>query len=343
MRQIILLGDPGTKRADYFQRAAAQAGVPFHLWEWEDQRRTGFLRFSEPLEGSFVKIDPPLWGSSDLDELPSYVSGYQQDLIRLAKLSETSGLSFLDHPRAIMDVLDKKECKAQLLRSDIPVTEPLGGAAGGDAERLVGQMGEERVFQVFIKPRYGSGAAGTAAFRYCPGNGQMVLYTCAALEPQTGRLVNTKRLRRYAQREEIFPLLDRILRGEHVVERWYAKDGYEGCSYDLRAVVQDGCVDFLLARLSKGPITNLHLGARPLSVEALGLSADLLDRIADLCKKAMGCYPGLRSAGIDLLLEKGSRHPRVIEMNGQGDLIYQDIQRENRIYRHQVEMMGGSP
>lgn len=340
MRQIILLGDPGTKRADYFQRAAAQAGVPFCLWGWDSRRRTGFSCFSELLGDSFVKIDPPLWGSSHLDELPVYVSGYQRDLMRLAGLSETCGLSFLNHPSAIMDVLDKKGCKERLLQAGIPVTEPLG-AMSGDTERLIGQMREERVFQVFIKPRYGSGAAGTAAFRYCPGNGQAVLYTCAALDPQTGRLVNTKRLRRYVQREGIFPLLDRILGADHVVERWYPKDGCGGYSYDLRAVVQDGRIDFLLARLSKGPITNLHLGARPLSVEALGLSADVLESITELCKKAMDCYPGLRSAGIDLLLEKGSRRPRVIEMNGQGDLIYQDIYQENRIYRHQVEMMGG--
>ena len=42
---------------------------------------------------------------------------------------------------------------------------------------------------------------------------------------------------------------------------------------------------------------------------------------------------------MDILLEKGSLRPRVIEMNGQGDLIYQDIYDKNKIYRHQAEMM----
>ena len=48
---------------------------------------------------------------------------------------------------------------------------------------------------------------------------------------------------------------------------------------------------------------------------------------------------GLGSVGIDILLEKGSLRPRVIEMNGQGDLIYQDIYGENQIYERQGEMM----
>ena len=50
---------------------------------------------------------------------------------------------------------------------------------------------------------------------------------------------------------------------------------------------------------------------------------------------------GISMAGIDLLLEKGTLRPRVIEMNGQGDLIYRDIYGENRIYREQVRILAG--
>ena len=38
-------------------------------------------------------------------------------------------------------------------------------------------------------------------------------------------------------------------------------------------------------------------------------------------------------------LEKESLTPRIIEMNGQGDLIYQDIFNENTIYRRQAELL----
>ena len=53
----------------------------------------------------------------------------------------------------------------------------------------------------------------------------------------------------------------------------------------------------------------------------------------------MECFPGLQSAGIDLLLEKGSLSPRIIEMNAQGDLIYQDLYDQNQIYRRQAVWM----
>ncbi len=95
----------------------------------------------------------------------------------------------------------------------------------------------------------------------------------------------------------------------------------------------------MLARLSKGPITNLHLNNHPLKASELKLPPRVLEEIEELCKKAAGCYGGLRSAGLDILLEKGSLRPRVIEMNSQGDLIYQDIFWENKIYRRQAEMM----
>ena len=113
----------------------------------------------------------------------------------------------------------------------------------------------------------------------------------------------------------------------------------QGFSYDLRAVMQEGKMDFLLARLSKGPITNLHLNNRPLQIEDLRLPESVVCNMISVCQEAMACFEGLRCAGIDILLEKGSLNPRIIEMNGQGDLIYQDIYHENVIYRHQAEIM----
>ena len=98
-------------------------------------------------------------------------------------------------------------------------------------------------------------------------------------------------------------------------------------------------MDFCLARLSKGPITNLHLNNRPLEYDALGLPRQVLSQVLSLCRSAMSCFPSLSCAGIDILLEKGSLRPRIIEMNAQGDLSYQDIYQENRIYLHQAEMM----
>lgn len=337
MSRITLLGDPGTKRAAYFQKAAAEAGVSCCLQAWGQPW--------VPARGQSMKIDPPVWSSCDLGEMAGHIRGYREDLQGLARLGKCYGIHFLNPPETIMELLDKKRCKEKLRQAQIPVTESLKGSETDPAREtahLIGRMMEQHIFQVFIKPRWGSGAAGTAALRIRPGSGEMILYTCAAPDPQTGRLVNTKRLCRFTEKKDVCTLLDGLLKLDHVEERWYAKAGYQGLSYDLRVVMQDGEPDAMLARLSKSPITNLHLNGRPLAAGELGLPQNVMEAVVETSQKAMVCFPGLMSAGIDILLEKGSLRPRVIEMNGQGDLIYQDIYGENKIYRHQVEMMRGS-
>lgn len=197
-------------------------------------------------------------------------------------------------------------------------------------------MREHRLGQVFVKPLRGSGAAGVAALRYSPGNGRLALYTCAALEEDG--IFNTKRMRRMEGREGA-ALLDKLLKLDCVVERWYGKETFQGYCYDLRVIVQGGQIDYILPRLSKGPITNLHLNNRSMEFTDLNLDKRTVERISEVCLKAGECYPRLKSIGMDVLLERGSRSPRVIEMNAQGDLLHRDVYGENRIYRRQIRMM----
>ena len=316
-------------------------------------------------ENVFLKIDPPLWESCWLDELNILAQDYEKKLQWLAELGKKRQITFLNKPEDILALLDKRACKRRLAEAGIPVTEELDGIGRavfpvaetldsvgqavlpvaetldgvGRADLLLDSMERRRIFQVFIKPVCGSGAAGAAAFRWQPRSGRMILYTCAMENPETGRLVNTKRLRRFTDRKQVLSMIGRLLELGCIVERWYAKAEHNGFSYDLRAVVQDGRMDFILARLSSGPITNLHLNNHPLKGNELGLPCHVMEDVEQLCIRAAGCYPELRSVGIDVLLEKGSLRPRIIELNGQGDLIYQDIYDQNRIYLHQAEMM----
>ncbi len=316
-------------------------------------------------ENVFLKIDPPLWESCCLDELNILAQDYEKKLQWLAELGKKRQITFLNKPEDILALLDKRACKRRLAEAGIPVTEELDGIGRavfpvaetldsvgqavlpvaetldgvGRADLLLDSMERRRIFQVFIKPVCGSGAAGAAAFRWQPRSGRMILYTCAMENPETGRLVNTKRLRRFTDRKQVLSMIGRLLELGCIVERWYAKAEHNGLSYDLRAVVQDGRMDFILARLSSGPITNLHLNNHPLKGNELGLPCHVMEDVEQLCIRAAGCYPELRSVGIDVLLEKGSLRPRIIELNGQGDLIYQDIYDQNRIYLHQAEMM----
>lgn len=349
LRQAVLLGNEGTKRTDYFRQAAEQAKLPVLFADWKD-----FGTFQEKLvQGEWiVKIDPPLWDSCSLARLEPLALDYRQKLQELSGLAKYRTVEFLNDPCAIWELLDKRACKRRLQQAGVPVTEMLEGTRDAglakdgwqenariqNTQQLLERMRQTGMHQVFIKPAYGSGAAGVSAFRCQPRTGRMALYTCAMVHPKHG-FVNTKCLRQFHRQQEVIPLLDRILALDCVVERWYAKASFQGHPYDLRAVVLDGRVEFLLGRLSKGPITNLHLNNCPVEAAALGIPERAMEEIAKVCQTSMACFAGLRCAGIDILLEKGSMCPKVIEMNAQGDLIYQDIFQENRIYRRQVQMM----
>ncbi len=362
-RQAVLLGNPGTKRTVYLEWAAKELGLQLHLLSWDQLRgEEGDGGFPPEWERKeiLMKIDPPLWDSCDLGEQNHLAKTYRRQLKALSlkgqMLSlqstlekpifamECRKLAFLNQPEEIGALLDKDGCKRRLMESGLLVTEFFlpGAWRDGkiqDAEALLTAMEERHVYQVFIKPVYGSGAAGVGAFRFQPRTGRMALYTCAQESPSGAGLVNTKQLRCFREPERVWSILNRLLATECVFERWYAKAEHQGWTYDLRAVVQEGRLDFLLARLSEGPVTNLQLNNSPLDVRELRLSSSLLEEVEELCQKAAGLYPGLNSVGIDVLLEKESLKPRIIEMNGQGDLIYQDIYHQNQIYRHQARMM----
>ncbi|MCI8983752.1 MAG: hypothetical protein HFG78_15380 [Hungatella sp.] len=338
MRQVILLGTPGTKRTVYLEKAARSLNVTIKLLDWKegDWRQLLAHRQTGGPGEMLLKIDPPVWDSCCLEDLDRLARSYEKDLKALAGLEKE--VVFFNNPLDMARLLDKRQCKRDLEGSGIPVTRLLGEEIR-DTEHLLEAMERKNMSQVFLKPVQGSGAAGAAAFRYQKKTGHMVLYTCGMEDPNTGRLVNTKRLRRFTNRSQVLSLLERILKLDSIVERWYAKAEYQGFSYDLRAVVQRGQVDFVLARLSRGPITNLHLNNRPLRASNLGLPGPVMEQVEELCLQTASRYRGINSMGLDILLEKGSLRPRIIELNGQGDLIYQDIYSENRIYRHQAEIM----
>lgn len=330
MRGVVLLGAPKTKRTLYFKQAADQAGLPVSLLEWEEWKRN---KVPKLYQKSILKIDPPVWNCCSLNQLKNLSGEYEKDL---KTLDGGPWDRFFNHPQDILELLDKRSCKKRLADAKIPVTEMLEGSFQ-IPEQLLSAMSSRRMHQIFLKPVSGSGAAGVTALRVNPRTGEAAAYTCALPTPKG--LINTKRLRAFYGFKEVLPLLEQLLSLDCVAERWYPKAEYKGFSYDLRAVFQEGRVDFLLARLSKGPVTNLHLNNHPLKADALHLPGPVLESVFSLCRQAAACYPRLSSVGIDLLLEKGSLTPRIIELNGQGDLLYEDIYNDNSIYLHQAAMM----
>lgn len=324
--KILLLGNEN-KRKIFFEQAIAENGIAYEFCDYKDLNT---LCEREDLSSSILKIDPPLTDCVKIEEIARLTAEYRQ---QLEKLSGLAVKEYFNTPQSILTLLDKRKCKQTLMGHGLPVTK-MYETKISDAEELLTFMAEERIPQLFIKPLTGSGAAGVTALRFSKARGRIVLYSCARLD--RGVLVNTKRLQKIED-AKARELLDALLLSDCILEKWHAKSSYQGYRYDIRVVVQNGCVSYILPRLSKGPVTNLHLNNHAEYYENLGLAPELTGEIYAICKKAVGCFEGLTGAGIDVLIERG--RPYIIEMNAQGDLIYQDIYNANRIYTDQVRIM----
>lgn len=327
---VKLIGKQQTRRTEYFLKAAEELQIPVTFVDWDDVGQTDF-------QGDVVKIDPFAYETANLFEMNGQIEKFRAQMKRLLK----SSCRFLNPPSGIERVLNKRICKDILQKNHIPVTEMFSEPVH-TVKELEEVMKKHRVFSVFIKPVFCSGAAGVIAFRLIPewrtaGRAKMTAYTSCLLQGE--ELVNTKRLRRMEEPHEIYALLEAVLSLGAVVERWHPKASFAGKSYDLRVVWQFGKMEFIVARQSRGPVTNLHLNNGALEFGRLGLSEKVRAEIEEVCGRTMDCFPELQMAGIDVLLEKDSLRPCVIEVNGQGDLMYQDIFHENRIYKHQIEWM----
>lgn len=336
--KITLLGYAGTKRTEYFFKAAHALGITI---EFKELPQFGNAALSVEMmdftdfDNRMVKIDPPRYTSYYVDDLSESIQAYER---YLGSLQSRVGLTFLNQPEGILQLLDKLACKKLLRAADVSVT-PLVAERLDDYLTLKEILHKQQNPAVFIKLNKGSGACGVIAYRFNRKRGQAVAYT--SLDVIDGLLVNTKKLKRFTKEKGIQAMIDQLCRQEVLVERWIPKLKYQNAGCDLRVVYQFGRMAYRIARQSSsGPITNLHLNNEALAVEALGLSEETAGAVTSLCAKAMECYQGKVScAGIDILLEKGSMKPYIIEMNGQGDLLHQDIYQENSIYKMQLREM----
>lgn len=331
--RLILIGDENSKRTDYLKKAADEFHIPVEVIGWDTLNRGFSIKESinEP-KHTAVKIDPPAYQTVHLSDMQCLLQGYKKALEKLAE----ADCQFLNAPQAVWQLLDKKDTKICLQNHKLPVTQ-MFTERSRTPEALLEQMRQRRCFSVFIKPRYFSGAAGVAAFRIHPIHKDMILYTSCRREHT--ELINTKKLCKLTDHREIMEILRHLLALGCIIERWHPKADYRGKSYDLRVVYQFGHIAHMVVRRSDGPITNLHLNNQALDVKSLGLDYECIHNIEKVCHDAVSCFPKLQMAGIDILLEKDTLRPLIIEMNGQGDLIYQDIYGKNNIYREQVRQL----
>lgn len=229
--------------------------------------------------------------------------------------------ALMNHPDDIAAMFDKRVCSHRMRVSGVPVPAELGPI--GSYEELVSAMRRERCARVFVKLAHGSSASGVVAYQV--SGTQQLATTTVEMVRIDGKLqlYNSRRLCTYRDPRDIADLIDALCRHCIHVEQWLPKAGIEDRTFDLRVVVIGGRVRHVVVRLSRGPMTNLHLlnarGDCDAVVERMGIEA--WDSAQQSCLQAMACFPQSLYGGIDLLVSPGYRRHAVLEINAFGDLL----------------------
>jgi hypothetical protein len=228
---------------------------------------------------------------------------------------------WMNSPAEIALMFDKIACHQALSSRGSPVAPGL--SAINSFDELGERMKAQNWRRVFVKLAHGSSASGVVAYQTDGRRHQATTTVETARQNGELRLYNSRRIRVYRDWREIAELIDALCRHRVHVEQWLPKAGFDNRTFDLRVVVIAGRACHTVARLSRSPMTNLHLlnerGDEDAVRERVGRAA--WDAALRNCELAMECFPGSMYAGIDLLFTPDYRRQVVIEVNAFGDLL----------------------
>ena len=302
--QIIVVSNSLSKRIEYFIEAGKHLQVEVRFMTYGE-----LFNCLPQLRQAVIKLEPCVSDETNFLKYALLNQAYKETLQRLGEIRLSDDVCFLNTPHALLRALDKKETKQVLMDRGLKVTPMLPSPRSFDELReLLTGCGRG----CFLKPRYGSGAGGVMAIRYQPNRNKWVVYT--TLQQVDGVIHNTKRINRLSTEKEMIPLAEAVMQTEAILEEWIPKEQLQGENYDLRVVCRESEIDYIVVRCSKGSITNLHLNNKE-AVQSLDL----------------------QYAGVDVLIERGTDIPYIIEVNGQGDHVYQDMFAHNSIYIQQIK------
>lgn len=355
---VVIVGNPESRRIALFQDALASVGLPRATIVPYLDLIAGRVRLERLIrEGSVLRVESPgqdfeverailaLGADVDDEERSSRISRSAAERLDFDKgriwsprqwyLGFREVLRLIDRQRAacpphlttsptkaIEVMFDKVACHDHLTLAGIACPRGLGRVRSHDELRR--RMTEAGIGRVFVKLAHGSSASGVVAFA-ADGRRQLAITTVEAVRDAGElRLYNSRVIRRVDDDGEVAELIDALARERVHVERWVPKAGIDGHAFDLRVVVIAGRPEHIVVRMSRGPITNLHLGNRRGDRETVQarMSPVAWRSAMDSCARAAATFPGCLHAGVDLLIAPGFRRHAVLEVNAFGDLLH---------------------
>jgi hypothetical protein len=227
----------------------------------------------------------------------------------------------MNPPADIQVMFDKPTCHALFEALDVPCPPGLGTPRGYDDLRE--RMARAGMRRVFVKLAHGSSASGVVALE-TDGRRVQATTTVEAVDDGGGlRLYNTRAVRRLTDERLVAAVTDALCKERAHAEQWVPKASLAGGAFDLRVVVIGGRAMHAVARVSRSPMTNLHLRNRradPGLVRSR-MVPDAWDSVLRSCERAAGIVPDSLYAGVDVGIAPGFRRHAVLEINAFGDLL----------------------
>ncbi|WP_193317811.1 MULTISPECIES: STM4014 family protein [Streptomyces] len=325
--RLAVVGNPENRRVTHFLRAAEAAGYDRpRVVPWALVLREGGHAFADD---EVVRLDSP-GENAEVDRLlrgldePTRVEGSAVWYARLlAAVRSLRGGLRLDDPDELAVLFDKRLTHSRLAEAGVRVPpSPTSGAARAvrgwdDVLAAARELGAARFF---VKPAHGSSGSGVLAVETTAA-GRVRATTPVEVAPD-GRLHNTLRPRRLTEERAVAAVVDALAPDGLHIEQWVPKASLGGRATDLRVVVVAGRATHAVARTSRLPLTNLHLGGARGELAAVRERAG--ERWAEalaVCERAAARFPGTLCVGVDLLPAAGWRRFLVGEVNAFGDLL----------------------
>lgn len=257
---------------------------------------------------------------------PQWYAGWRQTLFWISHECGEQALCLMNSALEIATLFDKHATRSVLAEAGIPIPPDAGICDGFD--HLIARMDEKRWDRVFLKPCYGSSAAGVMAISRAKG-GRWQAVTSAKVDTSTGspRILNSKRPLRLNDPEEIRRTVDLVCSQQALVERWFPKASVGGRVFDLRILVIAGRAAHIAVRTSHSPVTNLHLRNRRGDVEQVieHIGREAWQIAIETAEAAAACFPGCHYCGVDLMIGARSFRSAVAEVNAFGDHLHHEL------------------
>lgn len=360
----MLIAPAGSRRVALMQAALAKAGCrpawvldyqallaePALLAEYLAAYPDVFIKLESPgenpqLEAALIAHGWQLAGGAGMPPAPVqhgelawrryWFRGFAALLHLLEKAVSRMRPNWVNPPAEVLAMSDKLACRARLALAGIAQPEGLGETELQGFDDLVARSRAMAIDRVFVKARYGSSAAGVVACRF-HHDGRLQLE--AATRLMDGRLVNCLKPQRLGDAQAARALIDALCREAAYAERWLPKPrAGDWGQFDVRLVMLCGEPRQRLARISKGALTNLHLGNRRAEVAQL-LDEAGMQQLEQTGRQVAQALAPSQLMGIDMIV--GKNRADVLEVNAFGDLLLGMTHDGRLTHQDQAERFG---